>query len=210
MNTENPPSPGRKDPRVRYFNRLAEDWDGEGPSADAMISHLEEHRDMLGLRAGDDLLEVGCGTGKTTGWLVRQVAPGKVTAVDFAPEMIRHAAGKGIDADFLCTDVCRDDLGCCLYDVILCFHCFPHFRDQAAALRNLSRALKAAGRLIVMHMAGSDHINEFHAGVDGPVRGDRLPQGDQWDPLLSQASLRREQLVDREDQFFLEATKTTA
>lgn len=209
MNTEDPPSPGRKDPRVHFFNRLAESWDGEGPSADAMIAHLEEHRDLLGLRPGQDLLEVGCGTGKTTGWLVRQVAPGRVTAVDFAPQMIRQATQKGIDADFRCTDVCRDDLARSLYDVILCFHSFPHFRDQAAALRSLSRALKAQGRLIVMHMAGSEHINEFHAGVDGPVRGDRLPQGTQWDPLLSQAAMRRVRLVDREDLFFLEATKPT-
>jgi demethylmenaquinone methyltransferase/2-methoxy-6-polyprenyl-1,4-benzoquinol methylase len=207
MNAEDPPSPGRKDPRVHFFNRLAENWDGQGPFADAMIAHLQEHRDLLGLHPGQDLLEVGCGTGKTTGWLVRQVAPGRVTAVDFAPQMVRQAAQKGIDADFRCTDVCRDDLGRSLYDVILCFHCFPHFRDQAAALRSLSRALKARGRLIVMHMAGSDHINEFHAGVDGPVKGDRLPQGTQWDPLLSQASLSRVRLLDREDLFFLEATK---
>ncbi|NLF33281.1 MAG: class I SAM-dependent methyltransferase, partial [Planctomycetes bacterium] len=87
-----------------------------------MTERLSEHADMLGLRPGQALLEVGCGTGKTTAWLAAQVAPGRVTAIDFASEMIARAKGKGIDADFACLDVCRDDLGCARYDVILCFH----------------------------------------------------------------------------------------
>ena len=199
-----PPS----DPRVAFFDGLAQNWDQEGPTAEAMVAHLAAHRDLLGLRAGLRLLEVGCGTGKTTGWLAQQVAPGRVLAVDFAPAMIREARAKGIDADFACLDVCRDDLGHGVLDVVLCFHCFPHFRDQAAALGNFRRALKPGGTLIVMHMAGSEHINSFHAGVDGPVRGDRLPQGGQWDALLLPAIWQREELVDREDLFYLRATRT--
>ncbi len=195
------------DARRAYFDHLADAWDAEEPSAEAMAWRLSRHADLLRLAPGEALLEVGCGTGKTTPWLAEQVAPGRVMGVDFAPRMIAHAEAKGIEADFACVDVCSDALGSERYDVVLCFHSFPHFRDQPAALRTFAKALKPAGRLIVMHLAGSDHINEFHAGLEGPVRGDILPVGRQWEPLLEAAGFRLGSLIDREDLFYVEATR---
>ncbi|MGC9453747.1 MAG: class I SAM-dependent methyltransferase [Phycisphaerae bacterium] len=195
----------RQDPRMEYFDSLAADWDREEPSADEMVAGLSAQADLLKLRAGEDLLEVGCGTGKTTGWLAGQVAPGRVTAIDFSPKMIEQARGKSIDADFACVDVCADDLGRDVYDVILCFHSFPHFRDQQAALRNFATAMKPTGRLIVMHLVGSEHLNQFHASLAGAVSGDALPVGDEWTALLDAAGLRQTKHVDRHDLFFLEA-----
>ena len=193
------------DPRIAYFDNLAGQWDQEEPSSRTMTAKLAAEADRLALRPGLSLLEVGCGTGKTTAWLAEQVAPGRVTGVDFAPEMVARARSKGIDAEFACLDVCSDPLGVGRYDVVLCFHSFPHFRDQPAAVKNLANALAPGGRLVVMHLAGSEKINGFHAGLDGPVRGDLLPAGEQWPPLLAEAGLERVALTDREDLFFLEA-----
>lgn len=198
-----------KDPRIGFFDALAEGWDREEPSAEEMTTRLNEQAELLALQPGDALLEVGCGTGKTTAWLAGCVAPGRVTAVDFAPEMIARARVKKIDADFACLDVCLDDLGEARYDVILCFHSFPHFRNQAAALKNFAGALKPDGRVIVMHLAGSDHINRFHAAVEGAVRRDVLPVGEEWPPLLAQAGFKQTKLIDREDLFFMEAVAGT-
>ncbi len=196
------------DPRIRYFDDLSARWDDEAPSGDTMTARLAAHADLLSLHAGQALLEVGCGTGKTTGWLAAQVAPGRVTAVDFAPGMIQRARDKGIDAEFACADVCMDDLARNRYDVVLCFHSFPHFRDKPAALRNFARALRPDGRLIVMHLAGSRELNSFHAGLDGPVRVDVLPSGDAWNPLLAAADLKLKTTIDRPDLFFLKAVRT--
>ena len=195
------------DRRIAYFDALAAEWDDEEPSAETMVARLSQHADLLGLAPGQHLLEVGCGTGKTTAYLAAQVAPGRVTAIDFAPAMIAKAKTKGIDAEFACLDVCSDDLGEGLYHVVLCFHSFPHFRDQALALRHFARALRPGGRLIVMHLVGSEPLNRFHAGLEGPVNVDALPVGEQWDPLLSQAGLQSTQLIDREDLFFLDASE---
>ncbi len=197
----------RTDPRIAYFDACAETWDAGGPDPAAGVRRVEELRDSIGLEAGCDVLEVGCGTGSLTAWLVEAVRPGRVTAIDFAPKMIAKAAARGIDATFRCLDVCADDLGEGLYDVALCFHSFPHFRDQAAALRNLACGLKASGRLAVVHLRGSEQTSAFHASVGGPVRGDRLPQGEQWDRLLAQAGLTRRELRDRQDGFLLVARR---
>jgi len=196
-----------EDPRIAYFDSLAATWDGQEPSEATMTARLSERADLLALRSGQVLLEVGCGTGKTTAWLAARVAPGRVTAIDFAPEMITRARAKGVDADFVCRDVCRDDLGSGLYDVILCFHSFPHFRDQPAALRRFAEALKPDGRLIVMHIFSSAHLNHFHATLNGPVNVDRLPVGDQWRPLLAGAGLERTTHIDSQTLFFLDAVR---
>jgi len=192
------------DPRVEFFNRLAENWDNEEPSTQTMAMRLDWHRELLDLKPGQSLLEVGCGTGKTTEWFARAVAPGKVTAVDFSPAMISLARAKNIGADFKCVDICGDMPPDGPYDVVMCFHSFPHFRDQPGALRNLRSCLKPDGRLIVMHLASSAHINGFHSGVGGAIGGDLLPGNDDWPAMLQGAGLGLVELIDRADLFFME------
>ena len=193
------------DPRIEFFNQHASGWDSHAPTAEEKIQRLDQLSGLLCLGRGQQLLEVGCGTGKLTAYLAAQVAPGRVCAIDFAPAMIQAARSKNIDAEFICADVCGYDLSSGRYDIVFCFHCFPHFRDKASALSNMAQSLKPTGRLIVMHLAGSEHINTFHTDVGGAVGEDYLPVGDEWPPLLAAAGLSQKTLVDREDLFFMEA-----
>lgn len=193
------------DPRIAFFDEHAQTWDTDGPDAIAALNRMAESEDILRLEPGTDLLEVGCGTGQLTQWLADHVRPGCVTAIDFSQAMLAKARAKEIDAAFRKADVCCDDLGSELFDVVFCFHCFPHFRDQQAALRNLTRTLRPTGRFIVMHLAGSEQINAFHSNVSGPVSDDLLPDASQWDALLEPVNLRKTLLVDKEDLFFLDA-----
>lgn len=195
------------DPRIAFFDQLAPHWDAEHAYAADAVARLEELRPKLGLQAGQHLLEVGCGTGQLTGWLVEQVRPGRVTAVDFAPAMIAHAQRRHLDAELHCVDVCRDDLGVARYDVVWCKHSFPHFRDQAGALRNLTRALKPGGHLIVLHTIGWQALNAMHGRMDGPVAADFLPAPAQWSTLLNDAGLQLVELIERDDLFFLRAAR---
>ncbi len=193
------------DPRIGFFDDLAARWDEVGQDPAATVARLTEVAGLLGLRPGSDLLEVGCGTGQITGWLARQVAPGRVVAVDFADAMLDQARRKGLPAEFLCADVCRDPLGDRCFDVALCFHSFPHFRDQPGALKNLARALRAPGRLLVVHLAGSASINAFHDEVGGAVAGDHLPSRAEWETLLAAVDMEIREYHDREDLFLLAA-----
>jgi ubiquinone/menaquinone biosynthesis C-methylase UbiE len=196
--------PLKVDPRIAFFDRLAATWDVEEQNPAETIRRLEALGDLLILRADENLLEVGCGTGQLTGWLAKQVGPGRVTAIDFSAAMIEKAQAKG-GGPFRTADVCQDDLGRSEFDVVLCFHSFPHFRDQSAALRNLAGCLKPTGRLIVMHLNGRDAINAFHGSVGGVVGGDFLPADDQWETWLAAAGLKLVKTIDREDLFFLQA-----
>jgi len=195
------------DPRIDFFDRLADDWDNQQQSLAETIRQIERYADRLALQAGMSLLEVGCGTGQLTGWLLEQVRPGRVLAVDFSPKMLAHAVQKVRGADFRLADVCTDELGVAEFDLALCFHSFPHFRDPPAALRNIARALKPYARLVVLHLDCRAEVNAFHRGVGGAIAGDFLPDDPQWLDWLASAGFNRPIILD-DDGFFLQATRT--
>jgi len=194
------------DPRIEFFDSQASHWDDDIAEIERTLRRLDELLDLLRLRKGQDVLEVGCGTGQITGWLSSVVAPGEVVAIDFSQKMLSRAREKGIKAKFVHLDICCDKPEG-VFDVALCFHSFPHFRDKESALKNISAALKRAGFLIVLHLASSEQINSFHKSVGDAVGEDFLPQQDDWDRLLSVAGLELDTYIDKDDLFFLRAVK---
>jgi SAM-dependent methyltransferase len=192
---------------VAFFDQQAPTWDRTGPDPVATLRRLKQLNGRLGLRAGLDLLEVGCGTGQITGWLVDAVKPGRVVAVDFSPAMLAQARARGVEADFVLMDICRDEPVQREFDMVLCFHSFPHFRDPPAALRQIARLLKPGGQLLVLHLVGSAQLNAFHQQVGGPVGHDHLPPASAWPTLVRPAGLKLAEAVDREDLFLVRAEK---
>jgi ubiquinone/menaquinone biosynthesis C-methylase UbiE len=197
---------------VEFFDRLAETWDSDEQNSDETLRRVEEIRDLLHLRSGDDLLEVGCGTGQLTAWLARQVSPGRVSAVDFSQKMLNVAKTKCDEtkcdaAEFRLLDVCRDALEPNRFDVVFCFHCVPHFLEMPAAINNLARSLKPGGRLLVVHLNSRKEINRFHDRVGGAVAGHHLPDDERWETLLSDAGLEKTMLADGEGLYLLEAKR---
>jgi SAM-dependent methyltransferase len=194
------------DPRIAFFDHHAPHWDSYGPPLPAVLARLEELKQRLGLQPGLDVLEVGCGTGQVTAWLADAVRPGSVTAVDFSPEMLMRAKARGTDAQFICLDVCGDDLGSGRYDVAFCMHVFPHLQKKEEALRRLATALKPGGRLIVLHLMGRKQVNAIHHDAGGVVAEDQLPCMYYWPAEMEKAGLDLVDWADQDDLFLLTAT----
>jgi SAM-dependent methyltransferase len=195
------------DPRIPFFDHHAPKWDADAGACAETTRRFQGLRSRLGLQAGLSVLEVGCGTGQITGLLATWVRPGRVTAVDFSPAMLAQARAKGLDADFLELDICAASAGTAAFDLALCFHSFPHFRDPVAALGLIARSLKPAGRLVILHLAGSEQINAFHRQAGAAVAADLLPARDGWPALLAPAGLRLEACEDQPDLLWVEARR---
>ncbi len=193
------------DPRIAFFDHHAPTWDAHGPAIHQQMARVDSLQPLLGLRPGQDTLEIGCGTGQFTPWLVRAVRPGRVTAIDFSPAMIERAAARGTVADFRVADICADDLGQSRFDIAFCMHAFPHFRDHAAALRAIARALRPAGKLMILHLVGRDRVGAIHHGAGGAVANDVLPPTAAWPGLLAAPGFRITQFVDEPNLFLLVA-----
>jgi SAM-dependent methyltransferase len=205
MNTPGSSLSSASDPRIAFFDQQAPTWDECGPDPATTLRRLNELSAELGLRPGLDVLEVGCGTGQITGWLADTVRPGRVVAVDFSPGMLERARARVTDAEFQLLDICGTQTLGARFDLVLCFHSFPHFRDREAALRQIARGLRPGGRLVVLHLAGSAQLNAFHGKVGGAVGGDQLPEASRWPEILGPWGLRVTESVDREDLFLVKA-----
>ncbi|RSS82834.1 methyltransferase domain-containing protein [Streptomyces sp. WAC06614] len=110
---------------------------------------------LLGeLRPGLRVLDVGCGPGTITADLAELVAPGRVTAVDAAPEVLaqarEHVAGRGLDnVVFAAADVHALDFPDGSFDVVHAHQVLQHVGDPVRALREMHRVCRPGGTVAV-------------------------------------------------------------
>lgn len=101
------------------------------------------------LRAGLSVLDVGCGPGTITADLAELVAPGRVTAVDAAQEVLDrardYAQGRGLDIRFAVADVHALDFPDDSFDVVHAHQVLQHVGDPVQALREMRRVCRPGG-----------------------------------------------------------------
>lgn len=111
---------------------------------------IEELSGMFDSDRDYRLLDMGCGTGQ----LIREIQDAfpnvklRCVGVDISPRMIEMAAANNPDARFM-VDSIDSTKGEGEFDIVVCTHSFPYYRDQAIALRNLSAMLKPGGHLLM-------------------------------------------------------------
>ena len=151
---------------IRFFDRLAPDWDAEMIRSDEIIGKI---LDGAGVTKGKDILDVACGTGVLIpDYLARKVA--SVTAIDISPKMAEIARGKFPQEQVrvLCGDVEETDFGQ-LFDCVVVYNAFPHFPDPERLIARLSALLKPGGTLTVAHGMSRAKIDAHHHGAASHV-----------------------------------------
>ena len=147
---------------VRFFDRLAPDWDAEMIRSDEIIRTI---LDNAGVGEGKDVLDVACGTGVLIpDYLARSV--GSVTAIDISPKMAAIAREKFPQEKVavLCGDVEETDFDR-LFDCIVVYNAFPHFPDPERLIGTLSALLNPGGTLTVAHGMSREKIDAHHHGA---------------------------------------------
>ena len=102
------------------------------------------------LRAGQDLLDIGCGPGTITIDLAQRVAPGRVTGIDTDAGVLARAANlareRGVDTvDFVVGDVHALDFPDASFDVVHAHQVLQHVGDPVGALREMRRVCRPDG-----------------------------------------------------------------
>jgi SAM-dependent methyltransferase len=105
------------------------------------------------LRAGLDLLDVGCGPGTITVDLAARVAPGRVVGLDAAAAPLTEARAAaeraGVAVTFQVGDVYALDLPDDSFDVVHAHQVLQHLTDPVAALREMARVCRPGGLIAV-------------------------------------------------------------
>jgi len=80
--------------RKSYFNKASDTWD-ERFSTRELTTFLEELVPSFNLQPGDNILDVGTGTGILLPFLLQAIGPeGSITAVDYAENMVQICRSK--------------------------------------------------------------------------------------------------------------------
>lgn len=187
-----------------FFDKLANSWDEKVDPA--------RTRDIVakaGVGFGHTVLDVGSGTGVLLPFLLEAVGPkGRVFALDISPAMLERSKAKGFErVEYICAPAEAIPLEDNTCDVAICYRAFPHFADKQAATREMSRVLVPGGRLVVAHPQSREDVNELHRHMDGPVRGDGLPDDNVMMMLMKSAGLTNVQIYNSPSSYVLLADK---
>ncbi len=115
---------------------------------------------LAGVKPGDCVLEVGCGTGTLTLAAKRQAGPsGKVFGIDVIPGMIdlsqRKAAQANLDVTFQSGSIDDIPFPANQFDVVMCSFMIFHMSDMVRrkGITEIYRVLKPKGRWLVLDLA---------------------------------------------------------
>ncbi len=176
-------------PKEDFYGEHAESWDMHDSRDPRKISHVV---DLLELKGGENILDVGTGTGILIPFYERH-GVAHVKAIDKSEKMISVALEKypkviHSNVDFVIQDLYDLDERS-VYDRVVCYACFPHFRDQPMAIMTLASTLKEGGILAILHSDSREHIRSMHESRGEFTPQDALPDLDVIEGMFTNAGL---------------------
>jgi len=146
------------------FDSIADRYDG----LDSLLSAGLDDRwraDLikeLGSVAGKAVLDLCAGTGEVTLSLCHAGAA-SVTAVDFAPEMLRIARSKAYQArlagvGFICADALHTPVRSASMDAATMAFGLRNVQDPATAIAEIHRVLRPGGRLAILELSRPSRV----------------------------------------------------
>ncbi len=187
-----------------FFGARAADWDSrfpdDGPAYAAAVAEL-------GLRAGDRVLDAGCGTGRALTPLRGAVGPsGVVLGADLTPAMLQAAvrAGRDRDGQLLLADVAALPLRSESLDAVFGAGLISHLPHPAENLRELARVVRPGGSLALFHPIGRAALA---ARQGRQITPDDLRAEPNLRPLLVGSGWRMTSYVDEDARFLALAVR---
>jgi SAM-dependent methyltransferase len=145
-----------------YRRFVRDHYDGLPGALTAVTGIITGHEALAGrlLRPGGfdvrgckRILDAGCGNGRYTRFLLEQADPDAVvTAFDYSRRMLARARQR-LDSDRptqVAADLTRLPYGDGVFDAVVCGWVLEHLPDPRPGLRELSRVLQPAGKLLLL------------------------------------------------------------
>jgi len=136
-------------------------------------AHQEHLRAAYGIAPGDEVVDLGCGTGLTTREAARAAAPGRVVGVDVSERMLERArelaAAEGLDnVRYELGDAQVHRFNPAGFDVAISRFGTMFFSDPPAAFANIAAALRPGARLVALVWQRHDR-NEWARAIDAAL-----------------------------------------
>ncbi|MFF4035062.1 methyltransferase domain-containing protein [Streptomyces sviceus] len=149
------------------------DYDSE------LARHHERLLEALGVRAGDRVLDIGCGTGRTTRDAARAASPGTALGIDVSGPMLararRAAAAEGLrDVDFVQGDAQVHAFPPEHFTLAVSRFGTMFFSDPVAAFANIGRALRPGARFVQLVWQAAER-QEWHTAIRAALSPGPMP-----------------------------------
>jgi arsenite methyltransferase len=140
------------DMKNSYLDMLA--WSGEGSAHPGGFSATVELLEKMNLNEATNLLDVGCGTGRTACYAAKKYNC-NITGIDSRPLMIEKAKQRavsiGVRGQFICGNALRMPFESRQFDIILA-ESVTIFTPIRRVIRELHRVIKPGGRVMNLEL----------------------------------------------------------
>lgn len=143
---------------------------------DALFHHV--NRELVRRAApkpGEDVLDIGCGTGATSREFARHVTPGgSITALDISAPLLNHAVtrfGRSLaSSSHWCLDAQQDPIPGAPFNIATSRFGVMFFSNPVAAFANIRKHLRNEGRLVIAAWATINENPWLYLPKDAAVK----------------------------------------
>jgi len=173
-----------------FFDRLAAAWDNISVHDLNKVDYITS---LLEMKGTERILDVGTGTGIMMPFYEKRLTNGSVLAIDISENMIarcneKYPACDHPSLEFKVADIYDLDLEK-EFNIVMCYSCFPHFKDHQKAVNIFTRSLKPGGKFVIAHSSSRDHINHVHRHGGSDIRDDVLPTLEELTKIMNASGL---------------------
>ncbi len=133
------------------------------PTREAVIRTINKYT----LQNQNKILDIGCGTGQLLNDIANKFENRNLNllGIDFSEEMISIAKKQNKNAKFIAMDVSNlPDLDE-KFDIIVCTHSLPYYKNQVKAISDMADKLNENGIIILAHGSKNSFYDALSLGI---------------------------------------------
>ncbi len=188
--------------QIECFNELVDLFDP--PLPEGVPERLDQIVASAEIAKGEVVLDIGTGTGILVP-IIQEYDPAKIYACDISDAMLVRLSKQYEYAETILADVRDLTLPDASIDAVFMNACYPNIVDKRAAFANISRMMKADGRMVISHPMGKSFIDLIRE--ESPFPLDDFPERSEAETLIEPYGLDIKEFIDESKLYILTAVK---